>query len=136
MITLHMSLDSLLAAAATSIAVIALIALAGVALRRGTRARAQSLILESTVEKLRRELESATSVAARAARRLKRIEQEHARMVERIDLVESRGEPRFFEQAIDSARHGADSGKLAENFGLSRGEADLISRLHGRKKSA
>ena len=136
MATIHMSLDSLLAAAAASIAVIALIALAGVALRRGTRARAQSLILESAVETLRRELESANVAAARAARRLQRIEQENARMMERIDLVESRGESRCFEQAIDSARHGADSGRLTEDFGLSRGEADLISRLHGRSGSA
>jgi hypothetical protein len=41
-----------------------------------------------------------------------------------------------FDQAIDSARRGADPVKLTQQFGLSRGEADLVMRLHGQKKSA
>ena len=57
-------------------------------------------------------------------------------MADRVDQVELRGAAHSFEQAIDSARRGADSGKLARQFGLSCGEADLVARLHGRKKSA
>jgi hypothetical protein len=101
---------------------------------RGWRAR--SLILESSVAALRRELELAASISVKAGRQVKRIEREYSSVADRVDQVELRGGAQPFEQAIDSARRGADSGKLARQFGLSRGEADLVERLHGRKKSA
>jgi hypothetical protein len=101
---------------------------------RGWRARC--LIVESSLAAVRSELDMATSLSVQADLRIKRIEQEYSGVTDRVDLVELRGSVQSFDQAIDSARRGADSGKLTQQFGLSRGEADLVARLHGRKKSA
>ena len=101
---------------------------------RGWRARC--LILESSMAALRRELELAASISVKTGRQVKRIEQEYSHVADRVDQVELRGAAQSFEQAIDSARRGADSGKLAQQFGLSCVEAELVARLHGRKKSA
>lgn len=76
------------------------------------------------------------SISVKTGRRVKRIEQEYAGVVDRVDQVELRGAAPSFDQAIDSARRGAGPGKLTQQFGLSRGEADLVTRLHGRKMSA
>ncbi|MEP6547088.1 MAG: DUF2802 domain-containing protein [Gammaproteobacteria bacterium] len=67
---------------------------------------------------------------------LRRVEQDYAGVAERVDLLELRGSAQSFDQAIASARRGIDSGRLAQQFGLSRSEADLVTRLHGRKKVA
>jgi hypothetical protein len=101
---------------------------------RGWRARCLSV--ESSLVAVRRELVLVASISAKSGRRVKRIEQEYSSVADRVDLVELRGTAQSFDQAIDSARRGADSGKLTQQFGLSRGEADLVMRLHGRKKSA
>ena len=85
---------------------------------------------------VRRELEIVASISTKAGRRVKRIEQDYSGVSERVDQVELRGAAQHFDEAIESARRGADSGRLARQFGLSRGEADLVIRLHGRKKSA
>jgi len=98
--------------------------------------RARCLIVESSLAAVRLELEMVTSLGVKTDLRIKRIEQEYSGVTDRVDLVELRGSVQSFDQAIDSARHGADSGKLTQQFGLSRGEADLVARLHGRKKSA
>jgi len=101
---------------------------------RGWRTRC--LALESSLAAVRRELELAASISVKTGRRVQRIEHEYSGVADRVDQVELRGTAQSFEQAIDSARRGADPGKLAQQFGLSRGEADLVTRLHGRKKSA
>jgi hypothetical protein len=101
---------------------------------RGWRAR--SLSVETSLEALRRELELVASISMKTGRRLKRIEQEYSGVADRVDQVELRGAAPSFDQAIDSARRGADPGKLTQQFGLSSGEADLVTRLHGRKKLA
>jgi hypothetical protein len=109
----------------------ALIALRGI---RGWRARCVSL--ESSLAAVRRELELVASISAKSGRRVKRIEHEYSTVSDRVDQVELRGAAQSFDLAIDSARRGADPARLAQQFGLSRGEADLVTRLHGRKKSA
>jgi Protein of unknown function (DUF2802) len=98
--------------------------------------RARCLSMESSLVAARRELALVASISAKSGRRVRRIEQEYSSVAERVDLVELRGTAQSFDQAIDSARRGADPGKLTQQFGLSRGEADLVTRLHGRKKSA
>jgi hypothetical protein len=100
------------------------------------RLRTHCLAVESSLAAVRRELESVASISLKTGRRLKRIEQEYSGVADRVEQVELRGAAQPFDQAIDSARRGADSGKLTRQFGLSRGEADLVARLHGRKKSA
>jgi hypothetical protein len=110
---------------------------AGYALLRSLKhLRARCGELESSVAALRRELDLVAAVASRTGTRLKRIEQEDIDLGERIARVEARGEPRRFDAAIDSARSGAEPDKLAERFGLSEGEAALVTRLHGRSKRA
>jgi hypothetical protein len=101
---------------------------------RGWRVRCASL--ESSLAAVRRELELVASISAKSGRRVQRVEQEYSTVSDRVDQVELRGVAQSFDLAIDSARRGADPGKLAQQFGLSRGEADLVTRLHGRKKSA
>jgi hypothetical protein len=101
---------------------------------RGWRARC--LALESSLAAVRRELELAASISVKTGRRVQRIEHEYSGVADRVDQVELRGSAQSLEQAIDSARRGADPVNLAHQFGLSRGEADLVTRLHGRKKIA
>jgi hypothetical protein len=101
---------------------------------RGWRARCVSL--ESSLAAVRRELELVASISARSGRQVKRIEHEYSTVSDRVDQVELRGAAQSFDLAIDSARRGVDPGKLTQQFGLSRGEAELVMRLHGRKMSA
>ncbi|HEV7610488.1 MAG TPA: DUF2802 domain-containing protein [Steroidobacteraceae bacterium] len=98
--------------------------------------QARFLDAEASLMAVRRELEIVASISTKAGRRVKRIEQDYSGVSERVDQVELRGAAQNFDQAIESARRGADPGKLAQQFGLSRSEADLVTRLHGRKKSA
>ena len=98
--------------------------------------RARCLMVESSLAAVHRELELMASISVKTGRRLKRIEREYAGVTDRVDQLELRGAAPSFDQAIDSARRGADPGKLTRQFGLSCGEADLVARLHGRKKSA
>jgi hypothetical protein len=115
--------------------------------RAARRTRALQLhdsALESRAAALRRELDRVTAAAAnaqlqaqaRTQARLQLLEQNYATITNRIGLVEFRSEGHSFDQAIDFARRGADPDKLAAKFGLSRGEADLVTRLHGRAERA
>jgi hypothetical protein len=98
--------------------------------------RARHASLESSVAALRRELELLASISVRTGRRVQRVAQEYSGVAGRMDLVESRGAPGSFDHAIDWARRGADPLQLAQQFGLSCSEAELVSRLHGRKERA
>jgi hypothetical protein len=123
-------------------------AVAGVLLGSGTllgclimsisvrRWRARCLAVESSLAAMRREVEVLASISLRTGSRVKRIEQEYSGVAERVELVELRGAAASFDEAIDSARRGTDPGRLTQQFGLSRVEADLVTRLHGRKKIA
>ncbi|HEX3951426.1 MAG TPA: DUF2802 domain-containing protein [Steroidobacteraceae bacterium] len=100
------------------------------------RWRARCLAVESSLAAMRREVEVLASISLRTGSRVKRIEQEYSGVAERVELVELRGAAASFDEAIDSARRGTDPGRLTQQFGLSRVEADLVTRLHGRKKIA
>jgi hypothetical protein len=104
------------------------------ALRAFKHVRDRCAELESTAAALRRELDLVATVAARTGAHLKRIETGGVDLAERVARIEARGEPRRIDAAIDSARRGAEPHKLAERFGLSEGEAALVTRLHGRGK--
>ena len=73
---------------------------------RGWRTRC--LALESSLAAVRRELELAASISVKTGRRVQRIEHEYSGVADRVDQVELRGTAQSFEQAIDSARRGAD----------------------------
>jgi hypothetical protein len=92
--------------------------------------------VETSLQAMRRELELMASISLKTGRRVKRIESEYSGVADRVESVELRGSAQFFDQAIAHARRGADPNKLAQQFGLSRGEADLVARLHGQKQRA
>jgi hypothetical protein len=130
-----MTIDTLLGIAGAAFGFLGLAA--ALFMTRAIRAsRARCLAVESSLAAVRRELDLVASISMKTGSRLKRIEQEYSGVADRVDLVELRGAVQSFDQAIDSARRGADSGKLTQQFGLSRGEADLVTRLHGRRRSA
>ncbi len=134
-----MNLNLFMQAAAAAAAVCAL-CIALLALRAAHTWRRRCESLESSFAALQREFERVASISVRTGRRVQRVEHEYSGVADRVDLVESRGSStagsEALDQAIDWARRGADSDKLAQQFGLSPGEADLVSRLHGQKKSA
>jgi hypothetical protein len=100
------------------------------------RWRRRCAAVESTLAAMRRELEVMASISLRTGRRVKRMEHEYSGVADRIESVELRAPPQRFDRAIDSARRGAEPGRLTQQYGLSRVEADLVTRLHGRKKTA
>ena len=106
------------------------------ALRANRRWQSRYQALEASLAGVRREMEHLASISVRTGRRVQRIENEYSGVSDRVDQVELRGPAQSIDQAIDSARRGADPVKLTQQFGLSRGEADLVMRLHGRRKSA
>jgi len=57
-------------------------------------------------------------------------------MGERLGQLELRGEGRPYDQAIALVRRGADADRLMANYGLSRGEADLVALVHGNRLTA
>lgn len=121
-------LGTALATAALTAAAIALVAV--------RRLRAQCTTLEAQLAALGREIGIAASIDARTGSRAARIEQEYAQLAGRLESLESRGAQGSFDGAIDSARRGADPGKLSQQFGLSRSEAELVARLHGHENPA
>jgi Protein of unknown function (DUF2802) len=132
---ISLNVKTILEMAAASLAICALIGvvLLSVSMRRW---RKRCAAVESSLAAMRRELEVMASISLRTGRRVNRIEREYSGVAERIESVELRGPAQCFDQAIDFARRGTDPGKLTQQFGLSRAEADLVTRLHGRKKIA
>jgi hypothetical protein len=108
------------------------------AMQSAQRWRARCESLEASVAALRREVELVASISVKTGRRVQRVESEFSDVADRVDEVESRAPLTggSLDQAIEWARGGADTDKLTEQFGLSGGEAELVARLHGRKKSA
>ena len=110
-------------------------ALAGcVLLRRAqVRWRCRCLALEAQLPALRHDMELVASINVRAERQIKRMERPRVSLAglqaNQIRLADPK---RSLHAAIDAARHGADSGRLASQHGLSRAEAELVARLHGR----
>jgi hypothetical protein len=130
-----LNISTVLGVAAATLGLLSFAAvLVAIQAMRGWRTRC--LALESSLAAVRRELELVASIGLKTGRHVKRVESDCSGVADRIERVELRSPVRSFDQAIDSARCGADSSKLTQLFGLSRGEADLVTRLHGRKKIA
>jgi hypothetical protein len=129
----------MLGIAGTALGLIA-VAWALISLRASRGLRERLSIAESDLAVLRAELgRQADLQAGRGAnteRRIKRAELEAADIAARVGQLEFRAAPQSIDQAIDYARYGADPDQLRRQFGISRGEADLLARLHGRKQPA
>jgi hypothetical protein len=132
---MNLNLNGVLAISAASLATCALFAVVVLSFSL-SRWRKRCASVESSVAAMRRELEVMASISLRTGQRVNRMEREYSGVAERIESVELRGPAQCFDQAIDFARRGTDSGRLTQQFGLSRAEAELVTRLHGRKKIA
>ena len=133
-----MNLSVALSGVALALAVTAVV-VAVFAIGAARRSRQHCESLETRIAALRREVELVASISVRTGRRVQRVEHGYSDVADRVELVESRGTVNgagSLDQAIDLARHGADSEKLAAQFGLSSGEADLVARLYGTHKTA
>jgi hypothetical protein len=98
-------------------------------LRRRQRESERALAL------LTKQTESAVAMSVRVGQRLRRAERLLAWACERVGQLELRNEGRSYDQAIELVRRGADAGRLMSNLGLSRGEAELVTLLHGQRKA-
>jgi hypothetical protein len=59
-----------------------------------------------------------------------------AQIGERLGQLELATEERSYEQAITSAERGEDADRLISCFGLTEGEAKLVTLLHGDRRRA
>jgi hypothetical protein len=131
-----MTLDTAWLVAALSGSAFALAALCGTALAGRARRQAGRLeALEEELAVLRAEVAATAGIGARVGERLRRLDQVSAQMNDRLGQLEVRGDGRPYDHAIALVRHGADADRLVTHFGLSRGEADLVSLVHGRRKA-
>ncbi|HEX3914498.1 MAG TPA: DUF2802 domain-containing protein [Steroidobacteraceae bacterium] len=133
MITFNINTLLDLAGAALGLCALLSVFLLALSLRRWRR---RCLALEENITAMRREIGVMASISLRTGRRVQRIQHEYSGVADRVELVELRGSTPSFDRAIDSARHGTDPGRLTQQFGLSCAEADLVTRLHGRRKTA
>ena len=76
--------------------------------------------------------EGATRLTVRLVKSERRQCQQLKRLEDRLGRLELRGEGRPYEQAISLAAQGEDMARLVSCFGLTAGEASLVSLLHGR----
>ena len=70
-------------------------------------------------------------LARRVAANDQRGREDLSRLGERLGQIELAIEARSYEQAIDCAERGEESARLISCFGLTEGEADLVTLLHG-----
>jgi hypothetical protein len=131
-----MILDTAWLVAALSGSAFGVAALCGAALAGRARRRAGRLeSLEEELAALRAEVAATAGIGARVGERLRRLDQVSAQLTDRLGQLEIRGDGRPYDHAIALVRHGADADRLVTHFGLSRGEADLVSLVHGRRKA-
>lgn len=71
-------------------------------------------------------------MAARVAATDNRERDDVGRLGERLGQLELATEARSYEQAIGHAERGEDSTRLISCFGLTEGEAELVTLLHGK----
>jgi uncharacterized membrane protein YcjF (UPF0283 family) len=117
-----------------------LVALAGVVVlfaewRAARRLRRTQRETERALSLLNKQTESAVAMTVKVGRRLRHAEKQLAWACERLGQLEVRIEGRSYDQAITLARRGANADRLMTNFGLSRGEADLVALMHSQRKA-
>ncbi len=123
--------DLILAALATTLVLAGVLLV--IATVRAGRLRRRLGAIEKQFETLRADVAASTGIGVRAGERLRRLDQVTVQMGERLGQLELRGEGRPYDQAIALVRRGADADRLISHYGLSRGEADLVALVHGRR---
>ena len=90
---------------------------------------------QGSVNHLQEDVQALCAGAANLGKHLSVMEQRLRRLSERQDQVEMRDPVQQpYGHAIRLAQRGADVNELISNCGLSRGEAELLLRLHGVQK--
>ena len=102
--------------------------LAGYSLRRRVRD------LEDTRLRLETKLQEATALTVEAVRTNRALRARLKSVEERLGQVELASGGRPYDQAISLAEAGEAPERLASCFGLTMGEANLVSLLHGAAK--
>jgi Protein of unknown function (DUF2802) len=92
--------------------------------------------LETRLLTAQSELAKTTAFGLRTGKRLRRLKHDYQGTLARLAALELRVVERPYDQAIEWAQRGADADALRRTFGLSRGEADLVSHMHSRRKTA
>jgi hypothetical protein len=92
--------------------------------------------LEADLVTVRADLANALGLGSRVGDRVRRLEQVASQLGDRLGQIELRGDGRPFDHAIAMVRGGADAERLVSHFGLSQGEADLVSLVHGARRRA
>jgi hypothetical protein len=126
----------LIAVAALAVVTVATAAVTAYLQSVATQLRRRLAESEERLAGLRREVEAATGIAVRAGERLRKAEATTLQLADRLGQLELRGEGRPYDQAIALVQHGADADRLVRNFGLTRGEADLVTLVHGRRHAS
>jgi hypothetical protein len=131
-----MIIDTAWAVAALAGGAFGVAALCGAALAgRSRRREGRFEALETEIARLRAEVSATAGIGARVGERLRRLDQVSSQLNDRLGQLEVRGDGRPYDHAIALVRHGADADRLVTHFGLSRGEADLVSLVHGGRKA-
>jgi hypothetical protein len=131
-----MIIDTAWAVAALAGSAFGVAALCGAALAGRARRQVERLgALEDELAAFRAEVAATAGIGARVGERLRRLDQVSSQLNDRLGQLEVRGDGRPYDHAIALVRHGADADRLVTHFGLSRGEADLVSLVHGRRKA-
>jgi Protein of unknown function (DUF2802) len=131
-----MMFDTAWLAAALGGSALGVAALCGLAqLASSRRLERRLAALEGELQTLRAESAAAASIGARVGERVRRLDQTSTQLNDRLGQLEIRGDGRPYDHAIALVRHGADADRLVTHFGLSRGEADLVTLVHGGRNS-
>jgi len=103
----------------------------------GARRRARTLLdLQGRVAQLERDWRALCTAQAQAGDRLVIAERELRRIAGGQSRLEMRAPSAgSYRQAASLASHGAGIDELVETCGLARGEAELLSRVHGGQAS-
>ena len=104
--------------------------------RASAKLRRECEALQELVSHVRREAHSAVAYGSDVGKRLRKAEKDLAQITQRLGQVEMSGDTRAFERAIHVARQGVEADDLMTNFGISRGEAELMSIVHGKSAAA
>ena len=84
---------------------------------------------------LQRSLRETTRLVVRIANSDRTVRDELSRLGERLGQLELRSEVRPYQQAISLAEKGEQAERLVSCFGLTEGEASLVSLLHGDRRA-
>jgi hypothetical protein len=125
-----------LVAAIAAAAALALTVCAAALMVRSRRLARRLGSLERDLAACRAEVAATAGIGARVGERLRRLDQISTQLSDRLGQLELRGDGRPYDHAIAFVQHGADANRLVAHFGLSRGEADLVTLVHSRRKAS